>query len=309
VRQLEALNRKEHEVLSAVANESVRSSAETISKLLAASLAVLRPESGDASGGGVKTAASLQERIAVVAKTFQIDSAALGQWVAHLQGPALKSPADPFRLWALLANRSGELSSDAIVAFVAERCADQQRLLEQEQASAREQMVFEDFSKSAFDGWFVERDAFGAGPAPDAVAPGARRVAHSGSLSHRLEGVLRSRTFTIEKDHILYRAAGKNAKINLIVDSFQLIRAPIYGGLTIAVESPDLMQRFAQDVSKWVGHNAYIELIDPGDGFLAVEAILFSDNNAPAAVPNPVTRRLLDDRDVESVEMLAQKYA
>src|SRR5207248_8157559 len=124
--------------------------------------------------------APLEGRIAAVAKKYQIDSAALGQWVTHLQGPVLKSAADPFHLWALLANRSGNLSRDDFAAFVGERWADQEQLLEQEQAQLREQVVFENFSKSGLDGWFVEGDAFGTGPVQDLISCDAGRVAHSG---------------------------------------------------------------------------------------------------------------------------------
>ena len=106
------------------------------------------------------------------------------------------------------------------------------------------------------------------------------RAAHSGLLSGRLEGVLRSRTFTIEKNHVLYHMAGKGAKLNLIVDSLRLIQNPIYGGLTISLDNPDTLKWHVQNVSKWIGHNAYIELIDPGEGFIAVDQILFSPTAA-----------------------------
>jgi len=136
-------------------------------------------------------------------------------------------------------------------------------------------LAFELFPSNGFDGWFVSGEAFGPGPVAG--------VAHSGSLSNRLEGVLRSRTFTIEKSHIHYHAGGTGAKINLIVDSYQYLQNPIYGGLTIPLNSPK-REWHSQDVSKWVGHNAYIELIDGGDGFLTVDEIAFSDGAPPKAL-------------------------
>ena len=134
------------------------------------------------------------------------------------------------------------------------------------------------------------------------------RAAHSGLLSGGLEGVLRSRTFTIEKNHVLYHMAGKGAKINLIVDSLRLIQNPIYGGLTISLDSPETMKWHVQNVSKWIGHNAYIELIDPGEGFLAVDQILFSDGGPPGERANPVSRILLEDRALDSPEKIAHAY-
>ena len=51
-------------------------------------------------------------------------------------------------------------------------------------------------------------------------------------MSDRLQGVLRSRTFTIEHRYIHYLAAGRGGRINVVVDGFEKIRDPIYGGLT-----------------------------------------------------------------------------
>jgi cytochrome c553 len=308
VRQLTALRDEETRLLSAVADQTARSSAEKISKLLMASLAVLHPEYDKSAGDAPPGSAALEARIAIAAKKHQIETEGLTAWVTFLQGPAFKSPTDPFHLWALLARQTGELSRDAIAAFLQQQRAGQGDL-DRERALAQGYVVFEDFSRSGIDGWFVEGKAFGTAPPEGTLALSGGRVAHSGHLSGRLEGVLRSRTFTIAQNRILYHMAGKNAKVNLIIDNFQLIRAPIYGGLTIALENPDQMQWFAQDVSKWVGHNAYIELIDPGDGFVAVDTILFSDKGPPAESPNPVTRCLLDVRDVDSIEMLVQKFA
>ncbi len=72
-------------------------------------------------------------------------------------------------------------------------------------AKAANEVVFEDFNRSRYDGWFVTGDAFGDGPSRPgdvrldarpqkdllfAVSPG---MAHSGLLSDRAAGVLRSR--------------------------------------------------------------------------------------------------------------------
>src|SRR5262249_14246768 len=107
-------------------------------------------------------------------------------------------------------------------------------------------VVFEDFDKPDYQDWFVTGEAFGHGPSHPSdvllqpkhvspvqtvVGPG---VAHSGLLAPRLQGVLRSRTFVIDHNKVLYRVAGHGGRINLIIDGYQLIREPIYGGLTLA---------------------------------------------------------------------------
>lgn len=178
---------------------------------------------------------------------------------------------------------------------------------------------FDDFRKSGYRDWTVTGEAFGPAPSqadvilqPDArspikqvVAPG---VAHSGLVSNPLQGALRSRTFVIDKKRIAYRVAGRQAQINLIIDNFQRIRSPIYGGLTLHVNHGDRPTWLVQDVSMWVGQRAYIEIADDGPGFIAVDQVLFTDDGPPAEGPNRLLIRMLDDPQVTSPEALARKY-
>jgi cytochrome c553 len=180
-------------------------------------------------------------------------------------------------------------------------------------------VVFEDFKKNGYRDWFVTDDAFGSEPStaadvvlqPDKV-PAVKHLvgaglAHSGLVSDKLQGALRSRTFTIEKKHIWYRLLGRDVRINLIIDGFQQIREPIYGGLTF-VPSGDRFAWHRQDVGMWVGQRAYIEVLDDGPGTEALDQIVFSDGGHPEAVPNALLLRLLDDPGVTSAEVLARKY-
>jgi mono/diheme cytochrome c family protein len=162
--------------------------------------------------------------------------------------------------------------------------------------SANDTGLFEDFSQTDYREWFPSGAAFGDAPSrpgdarilPDGrvelVPPG---VAHSGLASDRLHGVLRSRTFTIGHPFIHVLAAGRLGRVQVVIDGFEKIRDPIYGGLIARVESADAYKWHAIDVSAWLGHRAYIELADggitdytggqtglsPDDGFLAVDEI------------------------------------
>lgn len=75
-------------------------------------------------------------------------------------------------------------------------------------------------------------------------------------------GALRSPNFLIEKDFIGVRAKGAKATIRIIVDNFQLISYPIFGGLDQKVDTP-AWKNFQFDVTLWKGHKAYIEIL-PG---------------------------------------------
>ena len=126
-------------------------------------------------------------------------------------------------------------------------------------------------------------------------------MAHSGRGSDRLLGVLRSRTFPIASRYIHYRVAGRGGRINVVVDGFEKIRSPIYGGLTTVVDAGDRFRWITQDVGMWVGENAYIEiadgavadyggvktLLDDGRGYIAVDEIRFSDRRSPPGSPSP----------------------
>jgi hypothetical protein len=196
--------------------------------------------------------------------------------------------------------------------------ADLKARTEQAAEEAKRRDLFEDF-RDGYRGWFVSGDAFGDRPAgpSDAFLDAGRpqpvvRVpapgAHSGLTSGRLQGALRSRTFTIPKKYIMYRVSGRGARVNLIIDGFQQIRDPIYGGLTFALGHGDKPRWHVQDVSMWVGLKAYVEVLDDGDGFAGLEKVLFSDSpRAPEDNADRFWLRLRDDEALTDRSALAKK--
>jgi cytochrome c553/mono/diheme cytochrome c family protein len=227
---------------------------------------------------------------------------------------------DLLRPWQELAGPGPDLSPEQFAA----RRQELVRQLRSEAPRAAEQgarcTVFADFRRDGFRDWFVTGAAFGTAPstADDVVLqdrPGRLvsrlvgvGVAHSGLLSGKLQGTRRSRTFTIRKKKILYHAGGRGTRINLIVDGYQHIRDPIYGGLTVHLESGDRLQWYTQDVSMWVGQRAYVEVLDEGDGFAAVDRILFAESGPPLETPNSLLTWLLDDPRLTTPPALARKY-
>ncbi|HXY34595.1 MAG TPA: PSD1 and planctomycete cytochrome C domain-containing protein [Planctomycetaceae bacterium] len=191
--------------------------------------------------------------------------------------------------------------------------------------------LFEDFSSSSFARWRVSGTAFGSRPsrAGDFVLgtraerpilefaePGA---AHSGLISPRLRGALRSGTFTIEKPFIHFRAARrhgdgavrpyKSGQLNVIVDGFQIIRDPLWGQLSLNVEDDGPAAWYTQNVSKLIGNRAYLEVLDEDDGWISVDAIRFSnDPSPPVDRPNELVCAVLDDASIDSPAKLEQAY-
>jgi len=191
-------------------------------------------------------------------------------------------------------------------------------------------IVFETFDKPTYDSWFVNGDAFGPGPTRpgdwrvlgekvEALEPG---VAHSGAISNRLRGVLRSKTFPLTKSHVHILAAGQGTRVNLVVDGFEKIRAPIYGGLYRDVHS-DSFAWTSIDAAQWVGHSAYIEIDDgatvdftgpqafvrDGRGWIAVDEIRFSDAPPPPAAPRRSSAEFMPPAEaLEKLPPLLARY-
>ncbi|REK10214.1 MAG: DUF1553 domain-containing protein [Planctomycetota bacterium] len=188
-----------------------------------------------------------------------------------------------------------------------------------ERATADADGNWADFRSGDYAPWEATGQAFGSGPgmpfdwpfaAPQSDLPGrllCAATAHSGLVSRKLHGTLRSPTFEITAPKIWYRVYGEGARVRLILDGLQLIRNPIYGGLEF---QPKQQQPYwhEQDVSKWIGHRAYIELIDDGDGYVALEQVAFSDGPPPEPTPNAVLVEMLADDSIVSPEALADKY-
>ncbi len=166
--------------------------------------------------------------------------------------------------------------------------------------------LFADFSGPGWEGWFPDGAGFARPPdgRSEIVLSGSEESlqallltggwAHSGLLSRRLQGALRSPSFTIEKRFVHIRAFGRQSRINMVIDGYRLIRDPIYGSLKRGLDS-DAPKWITFDLERWKGRRCTIELSDitvadpaaggyASDGYIAVERVLFSERAAPPTV-------------------------
>ncbi len=167
--------------------------------------------------------------------------------------------------------------------------------------------LFTDFNGEDFGDWFATGHAFGSGPsqasqwdaASPAACPAPPGTAHSGRLAGKLQGVLRSPTFEITGDRIFYRMAGRGGTIRLIIDGYFMdeFSALLFGGMKFKVDTEGRFVWHTQNVSKYIGHRAYIELIDDGDGYVAVDEIRLGNG----------TLKLIDPPDPRLLERLRQE--
>jgi hypothetical protein len=143
----------------------------------------------------------------------------------------------------------------------------------------REKAVsFEQFG----DGWRDRWDASGLALRPEA----GTGLPHSGRESRKLAGALQSPTFIIEKNFLLLRMAGRDAKVRFILNGIQLIQSPIYGGLAQTANHGEELRWIGFDTRMWKGQPAYVEILDDGPGYFAVSEAWFSDTH-PASDPSP----------------------
>jgi mono/diheme cytochrome c family protein len=153
------------------------------------------------------------------------------------------------------------------------------------------------------DGWTTTGDAFGngsprivtdeAGTPIDVPEPSAGGTWPSGKLS----GALRSKTFTIDSDHLLVRFRGKNARANIVLEGLQLIQDPIYGSLKFGINSPT-PKWHAVRLTSWKGRRAYLEILAEGDGHATLETAFFAATpEAPPETGNDKLRPMYDAKD------------
>ncbi len=281
--------------------------------------------------------------LAAVAREAMVHPQVLEQLVRLMQSEEVRRPTHPMWAWHEFTSRPLDPKPESFEARkreLAERIAAEQKRAEESSAKTE---LFEDFAPTKFvdlqhpaDGrglraegrypksskgqdhsqqpsansqppekyWFATGWSFGQ-------APNSNGIAHSGELSPKLRGVLRSPTFTIKQPQILYRVAGKNARIRLVLDGYQMMdfSGLLFGGTTFEVNTDGkwIWHRQAGDLQNHLGRRAYIELIDDGDGWIACDEIRFTNGGPePIAPPHPSHAKLLADPAIKSVNDLAK---
>lgn len=188
-----------------------------------------------------------------------------------------KIASDTSTIRQLLADASESIEADALP----------------EKASP-EQDCFVDFhGPSLPPGWSTTGLAFEAiGGQPMVSVSGDLAFPHtidSGRCGTRQVGTLRSPTFTIstEKIHVLMKAnAGTMARV--VIDHFDMVtrhellfRGTLLKGKTIETNGKWAWKSFGNDLKKYVGRRAYLEFIDEGPGSIAIDRVIFRDDDAP----------------------------
>ncbi len=242
--------------------------------------------------GEPKAAKPVGRPIEKVAEELGLDANLLGRWRAALVEPEVNLPSHPLFVWNQLAQSARSVNTRQFL--------ERARALGVETTSPPEVVpdpsnrTFATFDDGTFEGWFPSGDAFGKEPTHDVawtpiqgeLYPVQAGVVHSGLDSEHLQGILRSPNFTIDCDYIHFRVAGRNARMRLVIDGYQLTpdNGLLFGDTlrdTGDTHGSFIWITMGKQVGKYRGREAYIELIDESDGYIAVDEIILSDSPTP----------------------------
>lgn len=131
--------------------------------------------------------------------------------------------------------------------------------------------ILGDFRGQELSGWKSDGNAFGPRTTlgKPLIHPNTKNLiqldegkASSKYYNSGIFGALRSPDFLVDRDFIGVRVRGSKGAIRIVMDNFQLIQYPIYGGMSQTVESEE-WKNMVFDIGQWKGHKAYIEVL-PG---------------------------------------------
>lgn len=133
----------------------------------------------------------------------------------------------------------------------------------------------------------------------------------SSDWAKTLSGTLRSPTFRLDADRIHLYVRGENAKVRLIVNGYQMhIHQDLLFSQTIMpINSAEFTWLTMQgDLNKYVGHEVYLELIDAGEGDVAIAEVWQGGEN-PTLMPHPTLVKWCETLEqIENSETLVAQF-
>ncbi len=242
-----------------------------------------------------------QRSVEAVAELAGCDAERLRLWVQRLLDPETARLSDPLSLPARIA-QSGE--SAAVSATSRQWSSDVLNAAGDNGQTA----LYADFSDGLAAGWSTTGPAFETDRqrSPVALSRTAHRTAEAGfssaDLSTRLCGSLYSPRFEITHPEILIRIAGESSRVRLVIDGYVMAEFNnlLFKGTEQKVNTEGEFRwlRLAQDVHRYMGRDAYLEIMDEGDGWFVVDEVRFvtSSGGAPPATDIPGTNLRLAEQ-------------
>ena len=214
-----------------------------------------------------------QAKVQSISDEKDLDPKLLVRWVQMFKDQAWKTPDHPWRTWVMLGHEGAELDGES------RRNRQGQSLPHRDLDIDEGAVVLESFDGPVTDlRWYPSGWAWtGSG---DDISPRDGTMA-SDRLDPRLQGTLRSETFTLDHRflHWRVRGTGGGARIRLVVEGMVMdeFNALLFNGFRQDVSTHDGWRHVVNDTRLQSGARAHLELIDDGDGRLEVDAIWMSD--------------------------------
>ena len=248
---------------------------------------------------------------AKIAKERSLNETLLKKLIQAFKDPALKNKTHPLHL----IHRATRADQSIDAAFIKTVSSQFEKQTQQHAKWLKDSTLFEDFNdlepNGLPTGWFRTGFAFGPKKSQPAKSKNklhaiefshtggsvrTKRTIHSGQFGTKFFGAARSATFELNTSHIHYRVRGKNVTVRLVIDGFMMdeFNALLFRGckFDIPVSDSFVWHTQADDLKNHLGHRAYIEVLDHGDGWVELDEIRFSNGARPADEPNELVKQI-----------------
>jgi hypothetical protein len=269
--------------------------------------------------------------VEAVARERNLSPNMLSQWVAALSVEEIESPAHPAWAWKQLAASQADRADvdalkrsllkvrDAATGRLAGDAAAWQEFLTQT-TSINAVRVGSEVGNSngklrdwLATGWAFDVNSTSRIPSLLADPQPPTGLYSSANLGKKLRGVLRSPTFTLTKPNLLYRIAGENVTVRLIIEGYVMneFNGLLFGGCKFDVKNPQLhWERQGGDVANYVGQRAHIEIVDDGDGWVVLNDVRLADPQQRTIEPvSSANLALLTAADAASFQNVCEVFA
>ena len=121
------------------------------------------------------------------------------------------------------------------------------------------------------------------------IAVDEKDAVNSAQLSPGFKGVLQSEEFELKHPEIQILAAGKGARVRLVIDGYVMneFSELLFGGCRQPIDTNGEYRwiHLAGDVKRYIGHRCHLEFIDDGDGWFSVREVrlMAQADEVPAA--------------------------
>ncbi|MEE2989904.1 MAG: PSD1 and planctomycete cytochrome C domain-containing protein [Planctomycetota bacterium] len=250
---------------------------------------------------------------ATVAAQHALDTPTLKSLSDYLLSEATLAPGHPLHLWRRTAEKS---ATDVQAVAAAVQSEDKRRAAEIEAYSESSATI--PISTDTGPNWMPHGQAFPAsGPArlaldlgPPHLVPGNQL--HSGVIARKLEGSIRSPLFTLTHKNIHLHLKGSGVTVRLIIEGYYMdeFNALLFRGFKQNIKDVNEFswRTLGSDVGRYVGHQGYLEVIDHGGGYVAIDEVRQSNGGPPPAGPGFSTRLLTGALDNTTHEEIADAY-